>query len=101
MCISEHWSKRELEKQFSNCLYEKTVDSDSGSKLIPHTLEKDPSAHFRDEYNLGFLGLKEPFSEKDLQTAIVHNLRDFFLEFGKHLSFIGEEYPVTVVGTEQ
>jgi predicted nuclease of restriction endonuclease-like (RecB) superfamily len=99
-CISERWSSTELIRQFNNCLFEKWAGSDSGNKLIPHTTEKDPTAHFRDEYNLGFLGLKEPFAEKDLRKAIVHNLRDFFLEFGKHLSFIGEEYPVTVGDTD-
>ena len=100
MCAQEKWSKRELEKQFDNCLFIKWAGSDNGNKLIPHTQEKDPSTHFRDDYNLGFLGLKEPFAEKDLRKAIVHNLRDFFLEFGKHLTFVGEEYPVTVAGRD-
>jgi len=99
-CANERWSKRELEKQIDNCLAQKWAGSDNGNKLIPHTKEKDPSAHFRDEYNLDFLGLKEPFAEKDLRKAIVHNLRDFFLEFGKHLTFVGEEYPVTIGDTD-
>jgi len=99
-CVTEHWSKRELERQIDNRLAQKWAASDNGNKLIPHTSEKDPSAHFRDEYNLGFLGLKEPFAEKDLRKAIIHNLRDFFLEFGKHLTFVGEEYPVIVGGED-
>ncbi len=99
-CINERWSKRELEKQINNCLAQKWAASENGNTLIPHTTEKDPSAHFRDEYNLGFLGLKEPFAEKDLRKAIIQNLRDFFLEFGKHLTFVGEEYPINVGGED-
>jgi len=99
-CASEHWSYRELKKQMDNRIAQKWAASDNGNKLIPHSTEKDPSAHFRDEYNLGFLGLKEPFAEKDLRKAIVHNLRDFFLEFGKHLTFVGEEYPINVSGRD-
>ncbi|MCB4791833.1 MAG: PDDEXK nuclease domain-containing protein [Elusimicrobia bacterium] len=96
MCIKERWSSPELERQMNNHLFEKWSCSGKNNRIIPHSGETEPSSHFRDEYNLAFLGLKEPFDEKDLRKAIVHNLRDFFLEFGKHLAFVGEEYPVTI-----
>ncbi len=40
--------------------------------------------------------MKDDFSEKDLRKAIVQNLKQFFLEFGKYFSFIGDEYAITV-----
>lgn len=36
------------------------------------------------------------FSEKDLKTAIIKNLKDFILEIGKDFTFIGDEYRVQV-----
>ncbi|MDZ4744572.1 MAG: PDDEXK nuclease domain-containing protein [bacterium] len=43
-----------------------------------------------------FLRLDDVHSEKELRKAILVNLRDFFLEFGKDLTFVGEEYPLKV-----
>lgn len=51
---------------------------------------------FRDSYVLEFLNLPEKFYEKDLQKAIIHNLKKFILEFGKDFIFIGEEYKLQV-----
>jgi len=58
------------------------------------------NAHFKDEYILEFLGLTETHSERELRKAILANLRDFFLEFGRRLTFVGEEYPLVVDGEE-
>ncbi|NUM34254.1 MAG: DUF1016 family protein [Candidatus Brocadiae bacterium] len=35
-------------------------------------------------------------SETELRKAIIHNLRDFFLEFGRGLTFVGEEHVLSV-----
>jgi len=45
---------------------------------------------------LDFLNLPHDFSEKDLQKAIVENLKHFILEFGKDFAFVGEEYRLQV-----
>ena len=54
---------------------------ESGPNFIVQvkTKEKDPLAHFKNEYFLDFLGLQDGFLEKDLRKAIVGNLRQFFL----------------------
>jgi len=95
-CINEKWSKRELERQIESSLYERYMLSKKTSGLVPKTEEKEPIKSFKDEYVLDFLGLKDEFSEKDLRKAIVQNLKQFFLEFGKYFTFIGEEYNLTV-----
>lgn len=96
MCINEHWSCRELERQIDSSLYERFMISKKADKLIPHSKEKNHLIYFKDEYIFDFLGLKNNFSEKDLRKAIITNLKDFFLEFGNYFSFIGEEYKITV-----
>mgnify|MGYP000023415508 FL=1 len=95
-CISERWSKRELERQIESSLYERFMLSQKTNKLVPPTKEKNILTHFKDEYVLDFLGLKDKFSEKDLRKAIIQNLKQFFLEFGKYFTFVGEEYKITV-----
>jgi len=63
---------------------------------LPTDAESGDLMPFKDHYILEFLGLDDEHSEKQLRKAILDNLRDFFLEFGKELTFVGEEYPLTV-----
>ena len=95
-CIAEMWSYRELQRQIDSSLYERFMLSRKTDHLIPKTKSKDQLSHFKDEYVLDFLGLKDDFSEKDLRKAIIQNLKHFFLEFGKYFTFVGEEFSVAV-----
>ena len=54
----------------------------------------------RDSYILEFLSVPEDFREKDLQKAIVENMKQFILEFGKDFTFMGEEYKIQVGNTD-
>ena len=51
---------------------------------------------FKDKYVLDFLDLPEHYSEKDLQKALVVNLKDFILELGKDFTFVDQEYRLQV-----
>jgi hypothetical protein len=57
---------------------------------------KEAHSIFRDKYFFEFLDLPEKHTEKDLQKALVRNLRNFMLEIGRDFSFIGEEYRLQV-----
>lgn len=102
MCLKERWSKRELQRQIDSAYFERFMLSQNIDKLMKIEQDKlaipldDIHRHLKDEYILEFLDLSETFSEKELRKAILDNLRDFFLEFGKNLSFVGEEYPLVV-----
>ncbi|MBI2966403.1 MAG: DUF1016 domain-containing protein [Bacteroidetes bacterium] len=106
MSIKERWSFRELQRQIDSAYFERFLLSQDTDKLIKIEQDKlaipldDIHRHLKDEYILEFLDLSETFSEKELRKAILNNLRDFFLEFGKNLSFIGEEYTLCVDGEE-
>jgi predicted nuclease of restriction endonuclease-like (RecB) superfamily len=41
---------------------------------------------------LEFLDLPENHKEKDLRKAIIRNLKNFILEFGKDFTFVDDEY---------
>jgi len=106
MSIKERWSYRELRRQIDSAYFERFVLSKNTKNLIKLERDKlnipihDIHRHLKDEYVLEFLDLSETFSEKELRKAILNNLRDFFLEFGKNLSFIGEEYPIIIANEE-
>jgi predicted nuclease of restriction endonuclease-like (RecB) superfamily len=92
----ERYSSRELERQIDSGLFERIILSDK--KLSAALRENHPAAEqaFRDNYILDFLGLPKSHSELDLRKAIVANLKEFILEFGRDFSFVGEEYRVQV-----
>jgi len=96
LTIKENYSKRELERQLESGFYERTMLS--GNSISPALKEIHPNIKhvFKDNYVLEFLNLPHKYSEKEFQKAIISNLKDFILEFGKDFSFLGEEYPIQV-----
>ena len=99
MSVRERWSVRELRRQIDAALFERYVSvKRDPEKCLPSEAEQGDLLPFKDHYVLEFLGLTEEHSEKELRKAILANLRDFFLEFGKDLTFVGEEYPLMIGG---
>ena len=98
LCAKEHYSKRELERQMSSAYYERYMLS--SKKLMPESVPQDVRGSILDTYVLEFLDLPEQFSERSLRKAIMDNLKQFILEFGKDFTFIGEEYRVQVGGQD-
>jgi len=98
--IENNYSYRELERQMDSSLYERTkLSKGSGTNALVRYGYGGLTA-LRDNYVLEFLDMPKDFKEKDLRKAIVSNLKEFLLEFGKDFSFIGEEYRVQVGNTD-
>ena len=98
LTAKEHYSSRELERQLDSSYYERYMLS-SGKQppeLVPQTVRNT----ILDTYVLEFLDLPEQFSERNFRKAIIENLKNFILEFGKDFTFIGEEYRVQVGGQD-
>jgi predicted nuclease of restriction endonuclease-like (RecB) superfamily len=93
-----NFSKSELERQIDSGLYERTMMSEITNKMI--TERSEGLTALRDSYVLEFLDLPEHHKEKDLRKAIVGNLKDFILEFGKDFTLVGEECRVQVGNTD-
>jgi predicted nuclease of restriction endonuclease-like (RecB) superfamily len=96
LSLKENYSKRELVRQIDSGFYERALLS--GAKVSPVVthLHPDISAVFKDTYVLDFLDLPHSHTEKELQEAIIQNLKHFILEFGKDFTFVGEEYRIQV-----
>ena len=92
----ENYSKRELDRQISASLFERTMIGNSKLSLTVRESNKDISNTFKDSYVFEFLNLPDPHSESDLQQGLVRQMKDFILELGKDFLFIGEEYKLQV-----
>ena len=98
LCIKEHYSKRELERQMDSAYYQRYMLS--AKKQLPESVPNTVKGNILDSYVLEFLDLPEHYSENNLRKAIIGNLKNFILEFGKDFTFIGEEYRVQVGGQD-
>jgi len=94
LSIKNRYSFRELKRQMDSGMFERTMVSEITSKLM--TERGGGLNALRDSYVFEFLDLPTEHKEKDLRKAIVKNLKDFILEFGKDFAFVGEEYRVQV-----
>ena len=103
MCRVERWSTRKLADKIQGMLYERTAISRKPVQLAKQELrqlrEKDritPDLIFRDPYLLDFLGLKDTYSEKDMETAILRELERFLVELGTHFAFVARQKRITI-----
>lgn len=94
--IAGHWSKRTLEQQIKLGSFERTMLSDAKLSPVVRDLPQDVTGVFKDSYVLDFLEIPEQHLEKDLQSALVANLRQFLLELGTGFTFIGEKVRLQV-----
>ena len=96
ICKNEVYSKRELDRQISAGLYERTKLGHV--KLSPVVREKRPDIinNFKDSYIFEFLSLPESYSENELHKGLIKKMKEFILELGKDFLFVGEEYRVQV-----
>lgn len=92
----ENYSKRELDRQTSASLFERTMIGNSKLSAVLRENKPSFSNTFKDSYVFEFLNLPEPHSENDLQSGLVRQMKDFILELGKDFLFVGEEYKLQV-----
>jgi len=92
----EKYSKDELSRQLESGIYERSMLSKENISPVAREMYPDINEHIRDYYSLEFLGLRNNYSEYGFKKAILTNLKDFILEFGKDFLFIDEEYRLQV-----
>jgi predicted nuclease of restriction endonuclease-like (RecB) superfamily len=91
-----------LRDKIGGMLYERTALSKNSEAVIKQELEclKEgkitPDLVFRDPYMLNFLGLKDAWSEKDLEQAILREMESFLIEMGSGFCFVARQKRMTV-----
>ncbi|MBL7791005.1 MAG: DUF1016 family protein [Saprospiraceae bacterium] len=103
MCKLEKWSVRTFRERIQSMLYERTAISKKPEQTIQQDIERlkneqklNPDLVFRDPYFLDFLGLRDAYSEKDLETAIIVELQRFITELGSDFAFLARQKRVSI-----
>jgi len=91
------WTVRQLQRQIDTQFYERTALSRNktamlakGAKTKPEDLVT-PEEELKDPLVLEFLGLKDEYSESDLEQALIVRLEHFLLELGGDFTFVGRQ----------
>ncbi len=103
MCKLEKWSVRTFSERIQSMLYERTALSKKPTEtirndltLLKHEQKLSPDLVFRDPYFLDFLGLKDTYSEQDLENAILAELQRFIIELGSDFAFLARQKRIMV-----
>ncbi len=87
------WSVRQLQRQIDSMFYERLSLSKNKAALLDKspTADLHPEEAIKDPFVLEFLGLKDEYSETDLEQALVSQLEQFLLELGSDFTFVGRQ----------
>ncbi|MFA9499230.1 YhcG family protein [Mannheimia sp. E30BD] len=92
-----HWSLRELERQYDSALFTRLALSKNKDEIRALALEgqkiEKPADLVKDPYILEFLGLSEmpSYSENELEQHLIDKLEHFLLELGSGFAFVGRQ----------
>ncbi len=98
------WSVRQLDRQISSQFYERTLLSKNKAAMLKKSEKSLPSdivtaeEEIKDPFILEFLGLKDEYSENDLEEALIKHLEKFLLELGSDFAFIGRQKRLRIGG---
>lgn len=91
------WSVRELDRQINSAFYERIALSHNKAAMLQKAEAAEPGdaitpeQALKDPFVLEFLGLKDEYSESDLEEALIQHLADFLLELGDDFAFVGRQ----------
>jgi predicted nuclease of restriction endonuclease-like (RecB) superfamily len=107
MCRSDGWSTRTLAQKINSMLFERTALSKKPTRVIQKELSAlrkgdamSPNLVFQDPYLLDFLGLRDTFSEKDLESALLREIERFLLHLGAGFAFVERQKRITLDGDD-
>ena len=95
------WTKAVLQHQVDNKSYEKyLLNQTNFDATVPDEIKAQAALAVKDHYTFDFLDLTDEHSERDLEEALVKNLRMFLSELGGAFAFVGNQYRLEVGGQE-
>lgn len=91
------WSVRQLDRQVNSQFYERIALSRNKAAMLQKAEAAEPGdtitpeQAIKDPFVLEFLGLKDAYSESELEDALIQHLADFLLELGDDFAFVGRQ----------
>ena len=95
------WTKDVLTNQLEAGAFERYMaNQTSFDKTVPDKYRHQAKLAVKDEYSFDFLELVEEHSEKELEMALLENVRNFLIEMGGYFTFVGNQYRLEIDGQE-
>jgi len=95
------WTKDTLIHQIEGQSYEKYLSSQTNfDKNLPEKYKNHRNLAVKDEYLFDFLDLPEEHYERELEQALIKNIRKFLIEMGGYFTFIGNQYRIELEDDE-
>lgn len=91
------WSVRQLQRQMDSQFYERTGLSRNKAAMLVKGAKPEPGDavsaddEIRHPLVLECLGLRDEYSETDLEDALIRHLETFLLELGNDFAFVGRQ----------
>lgn len=91
------WTARQLDRQIQSQFYERTAMSRKKAAMLTKGAVALPEDHMsveeeiKDPYVLEFLGLKDEYSESQVEEALIRHLETFLMELGGDFAFVGRQ----------
>lgn len=91
------WTIRQLARQVETQFYERTALSKNKAAMLAKGGKRQaadallPEEELKDPFVLEFLGMRDEYSESDLEAALVQHLESFLLELGGDFAFVGRQ----------
>jgi predicted nuclease of restriction endonuclease-like (RecB) superfamily len=91
------WAVRQLKRQIDSQFYERTALSRNKAAMLTKGAKAQPGdavsadEEIRHPLVLEFLGLRDEYSESDLEAGLIRYLETFLLELGNDFAFVGRQ----------
>lgn len=91
------WTVRQLDRQISSQFYERIALSRNKAAMLRKSGKAEggdavsADEEIRDPFVLEFLGLKDEYSESDLEDALIRHLESFLIELGGDFAFVARQ----------
>lgn len=99
-CIDGNWDVRSLHRQMESGLFLRLAASKDKQGILKLARDgqsvQKPQDVVKNTYTLEFLGMKDLYSESELEQRLIDNMQTFLLELGKGFSLYGRQYPLTI-----
>ena len=91
------WTKDVLINQIEAVAFERFMANQTNfDKTVPEKYRHQAKLAVKDEYSFDFLELAEEHSEKELERALLENVRKFLIEMGGYFAFVGNQYRLEI-----
>jgi predicted nuclease of restriction endonuclease-like (RecB) superfamily len=95
------WTKDVLNNQLEAGTFERYMANQTNfDKTVPEKYRHQAKLAVKDEYSFDFLEISEEHSEKELELALLENMRKFLIEMGGYFAFVGNQYRLEIDGQE-